>query len=329
MAKYQFAEQARKLLEENGVTVNDDGTTGFIKQPEQVVLDGSAGTTEPPQNVNKEAAESSSPDNKASEQASTATVDERDRLIEMQREELEALRAKQAQQTSEQPQKSAREEELERELAELRGQLETKTQAEQADEFRAMLEKQGFNSDELDDDVLLEVRRQLIAPVADKLNSIEQRIAKTEERFREPTAQEKLEQTKARVYGDIKKEIPDFDTIFNSKAFKDKLAEKDDRFPTATFGHALQEALENGRADFIIREVKAFMGGGKDPLAAIADVSGSNGEGANTTPATDTGGYTFSDEEATQMLRAYQMRDISRQEYSEYRSKLDAHRSGK
>lgn len=329
MAKYQFAEQARKLLEENGVTVNDDGTTGFIKQPEQVVLDGGAGTTEPPQNVNEEATASSSQDNQASEQASTTTVDERDRLIEMQREELEALRAKQAQQSSEQPQKSAREEELERELAELRGQLETKTQAEQADEFRAMLEKQGFNSDELDDDVLLEVRRQLIAPVADKLNSIEQRIAKTEERFREPTAQEKLEQTKARVYGDIKKEIPDFDTIFNSKAFKDKLAEKDDRFPTATFGHALQEALENGRADFIIREVKAFMGGGKDPLAAIADVSGSNGEGANTTPATDTGGYTFSDEEATQMLRAYQMRDISRQEYSEYRSKLDAHRSGK
>lgn len=329
MAKYQFAEQARKLLEENGVTVNDDGTTGFIKQTEQVVLDGGAGTTEPPQNVNKEAAESSSQDNQAGEQAATTTVDERDRLIEMQREELEALRAKQAQQTSEQPQKSAREEELERELAELRGQLETKTQAEQADEFRAMLEKQGFDSEQLDDDVLLEVRRQLVAPVAAKLNSIEQRIAKTEERFREPTAQEKLEQTKARVYGDIKKEIPDFDTIFNSKAFKDKLAEKDDRFPTATFGHALQEALENGRADFIIREVKAFMGGGKDPLAAIADVSGSNGEGANTTPATDTGGYTFSDEEATQMLRAYQMRDISRQEYSEYRSKLDAHRSGK
>lgn len=40
MAKYQFADQARKVLEENGVVVNDDGTTGFAKQPEQVVVGG-------------------------------------------------------------------------------------------------------------------------------------------------------------------------------------------------------------------------------------------------------------------------------------------------
>ncbi len=46
--------------------------------------------------------------------------------------------------------------------------------------------------------------------------------------------------------------IPDFDTIFNSKEFKDKLMSTDDR-SHYYYGHALQEALENGRSDFIIR----------------------------------------------------------------------------
>ncbi len=56
---------------------------------------------------------------------------------------------------------------------------------------------------------------------------------------------------------EVKKAIPDFDTIFNSKEFKDKLSPTDDRFPYG-YGHALQEALENGRSDFIIREVKTL-----------------------------------------------------------------------
>lgn len=328
MAKYQFAEQARKTLEENGVVINDDGTTGFAKQPEQFVVGNEAKPAEapaqevPPAQVEEPA--------KSNAEETPAEKDERDRLIEMQRQELEELRAKanQAPEPS-QPAKSERETELENELAALRAQLSEKETAQSADEFRAMLEAQGFDSENLDDDVLLEVRERLIAPTAKKLSAIEQRLAKAEEKFREPTPAERLEQTKQKVYGEIKKEIPDFDTIFNSKEFKEKLTASDDRFPTATYGHALQEALENGRSDFIIREIKSFMGGKKDPLSAIADVSGSNGAGkANETKAEESG-FTFTDEEARKMLRAFQMRDISRQEYSEYRSKLDAHRLGK
>lgn len=328
MAKYQFAEQVRKTLEENGVVINDDGTTGFAKQPEQFVVGDEAKPAEtpaqetPPTQVEEPA--------KQNAEETQAEKDERDRLIEMQRQELEELRAKANQAPVQtQPAKSERETELETELAALRAQLAEKETAQSADEFRAMLEAQGFDSENLDDDVLLEVRERLIAPTAKKLTALEQRLSKAEERFREPTPAERLEQTKQKVYGDIKKEIPDFDTIFNSKEFKEKLTASDDRFPTATYGHALQEALENGRSDFIIREIKSFMGGKKDPLSAIADVSGSNGAGKATEAKAEESGFTFTDEEARKMLRAFQMRDISRQEYSEYRSKLDAHRLGK
>lgn len=328
MAKYQFAEQARKTLEENGVVINDDGTTGFAKQPEQFVVGDEAKPAEapvqevPPVQVEEPA--------KPNAEETPAEKDERDRLIEMQRQELEELRAKANQAPAQtQSAKSERETELETELAALRAQLAEKETAQSADEFRAMLEAQGFDSDNLDDDVLLEVRERLIAPTAKKLTALEQRLSKAEERFREPTPAERLEQTKQKVYGEIKKEIPDFDTIFNSKEFKEKLTASDDRFPTATYGHALQEALENGRSDFIIREIKSFMGGKKDPLSAIADVSGSNGAGKATEAKAEESGFTFTDEEARKMLRAFQMRDISRQEYSEYRSKLDAHRLGK
>lgn len=328
MAKYQFAEQARKTLEENGVVINDDGTTGFAKQPEQFVVGDEAKQAEtpaqetPPTQVEEPA--------KLNAEETPAEKDERDRLIEMQRQELEELRSKANQaQAQTQPAKSERETELETELAALRAQLAEKETAQSADEFRAMLEAQGFDSENLDDDVLLEVRERLIAPTAKKLTALEQRLSKAEERFREPTPAERLEQTKQKVYGDIKKEIPDFDTIFNSKEFKEKLAASDDRFPTATYGHALQEALENGRSDFIVREIKSFMGGKKDPLSVIADVSGSNGAGKATEAKAEESGFTFTDEEARKMLRAFQMRDISRQEYSEYRSKLDAHRLGK
>lgn len=328
MAKYQFAEQARKTLEENGVVINDDGTTGFAKQPEQFVVGDEAKPSEttaqevPPTQVEEPA--------KQNAEKTPVEKDERDRLIEMQRQELEELRSKANQAPAQtQPAKSERETELETELVALRAQLAEKETAQSTDEFRAMLEAQGFDSENLDDDVLLEVRERLIAPTAKKLTALEQRLSKAEERFREPTPAERLEQTKQKVYGDIKKEIPDFDTIFNSKEFKEKLTASDDRFPTATYGHALQEALENGRSDFIIREIKSFMGGKKDPLSAIADVSGSNGAGKANEAKAEESGFTFTDEEARKMLRAFQMRDISRQEYSEYRSKLDAHRLGK
>lgn len=335
MAKYQFADQARKVLEENGVVVNDDGTTGFAKQTEQVVVGGEPQQTEAPAqttNVVQEASQEQQTQTESpeAEPATQAEKDERDRLIEMQRRELEELRAKANQAPAQtQPAKSERETELENELAALRAQLSEKEVAQSADEFRAMLEAQGFDSEHLDDDVLLEVRRQLIAPTAKKLSAIEQRLAKAEEKFRDPTPAELLEQTKRNVVQEVKKAIPDFDTIFNSKEFKDKLMSTDDRFPTATYGHALQEALENGRSDFIIREVKNFMGGKTDPLASIADVSGSNGAGKASEAKAEESGFTFTDEEARKMLRAFQMRDISRQEYSEYRSKLDAHRLGK
>lgn len=333
MAKYQFADQARRVLEENGVVVNDDGTTGFAKQTEQVVVGGEPQQTEAPAqatNVVQEAPQEQPTQTEAPAQATQAEKDERDRLIEMQRQELEELRAKANQAPAQtQPAKSERETELENELAALRAQLSEKEVAQSADEFRAMLEAQGFDSEHLDDDVLLEVRRQLIAPTAKKLSAIEQRLAKAEEKFRDPTPAELLEQTKRNAVQEVKKAIPDFDTIFNSKEFKEKLMSTDDRFPTATYGHALQEALENGRSDFIIREVKNFMGGKTDPLASIADVSGSNGAGKASEAKAEESGFTFTDEEARKMLRAFQMRDISRQEYSEYRSKLDAHRLGK
>lgn len=330
MAKYQFADQARKVLEENGVVVNDDGTTGFAKQQEQVVVGGEAQL--PAQKSSQKQPAQTEAQAEADEQAQATQVekDERDRLIEMQRQELEELRAKASKATAPtQSVKSERETELENELAALRAQLSEKEVAQSADEFRAMLEAQGFDSENLDDDVLLEVRRQLIAPTAKKLSALEQRLAKAEEKFRDPTPAELLEQTKRKAVQEVKKAIPDFDTIFNSKEFKDKLMSTDDRFPTATYGHALQEALENGRSDFIIREVKNFMGGKTDPLASIADVSGSNGAGKATEAKAEESGFTYTDEEARKMLRAFQMRDISRQEYSEYRSKLDAHRLGK
>lgn len=332
MAKYQFADQARRVLEENGVVVNDDGTTGFAKQPEQVVVGGEPQQEAPVQttNVVQEAPPEQPTQTEAPAQATQVEKDERDRLIEMQRQELEELRAKANQVPAQtQPAKSERETELENELAALRAQLSEKEVAQSADEFRAMLEAQGFDSENLDDDVLLEVRRQLIAPTAKKLSAIEQRLAKAEEKFRDPTPAELLEQTKRNAVQEVKKAIPDFDTIFNSKEFKDKLMSTDDRFPTATYGHALQEALENGRSDFIIREVKNFMGGKTDPLASIADVSGSNGAGKASEAKAEESGFTYTDEEARKMLRAFQMRDISRQEYSEYRSKLDAYRLGK
>lgn len=324
MAKYPFAEQARKQLEENGVTIGEDGISGFVQQPTQVVTGQQDPVVEKPVETKPE----EQPEPQAKQESQAPSADERDKLIEMQRRELEELRAKQSQQV-EAPAKSTREVELENELSALRAQLAEKEVAASADEFRAMLEAQGFDSENLDDDVLLEVRDKLLAPTAKKISALEQRLMKAEERFREPTPEETLAQTKRRVIDEVKKQIPDFDTIFNSKEFKDKLSAGDDRFPTATYGHALQEALENGRSDFIVREIKSFMGGKENPLSSIADVSGTNGAGNTNAAQAEESGFSYTDEEARQMLRAYQLREISRQEYSEYRSKLDAHRLGK
>lgn len=313
MAQHPFAAQARQAMEESGIVFNADGSTS-MKSPQ------GATETEQPQTPPT-----------AVEQTETTTADERDKLLAMQREELEQLRAEKASwQANAQTQvaKSEREESLERELEDLRSQIKNQTQQEQADAFRTMLEQQGFDSENLDDDVLLEIRDRFVKPMANKVEALEKRLSQQESKFREPTEAERLENVKRTTQQGIVAEIPDFMTVYNSKAFQDKLASKDPRFPTQTYGHALQLAYESGDKDFIVREVKAFMSGEAPNLTEVADVGATNGVGNKAVDTNDTGAkYTFTDEEAVQMLRKRQMGDISRAEYSEYRAKLDASRS--
>ena len=313
MAQHPFAAQARQAMEESGIVFNADGSTS-MKSPQ------GATETEQPQTPPT-----------AVEQTETTTADERDKLLAMQREELEQLRAEKASwQANAQTQvaKSEREESLERELEDLRSQIKNQTQQEQADAFRTMLEQQGFDSENLDDDVLLEIRDRFVKPMANKVEALEKRLSQQESKVREPTEAERLENVKRTTQQGIVAEIPDFMTVYNSKAFQDKLASKDPRFPTQTYGHALQLAYESGDKDFIVREVKAFMSGEAPNLTEVADVGATNGVGNKAVDTNDAGAkYTFTDEEAVQMLRKRQMGDISRAEYSEYRAKLDASRS--
>lgn len=308
MAQHPFAAQARAVMEENGIVFNADGSTAKRD-------------TQPANSTPAEPAQPTPP----TEPQQSTSQDERDRLIEMQRAEIERLKGSQAQY---QPQPSAREQELERELADLRGKLHTQTQSEQNDEFRELLERQGFDSENLDDDVIVELRDTLFRPVANKIASLEERLGKAESHYREPTAEERIAEVKASTSAKIYGEIPDFGTIFNSPAFQERLGKKDSRFPfKQTYGHALQEAYENGNADFIVSEVKAFMSGTTPDLSAIADVGATNGVGTGQVATNNEPGYSYSQEEAEQMLRKRQRGDLSRQEYSEYRAKLEANRS--
>lgn len=308
MAQHPFAAQARAVMEENGIVFNADGSTA--KRDTQPA---NPPPTEPAQTT------------PLTEPQQSTSQDERDRLIEMQRAEIERLKGSQAQY---QPQPSAREQELERELADLRGKLHTQTQSEQNDEFRELLERQGFDSENLDDDVIVELRDTLFRPVANKIAALEERLGKAESHYREPTAEERIAEVKASTSAKIYGEIPDFGTIFNSPAFQERLGKKDSRFPfKQTYGHALQEAYENGNADFIVSEVKAFMSGTTPDLSAIADVGATNGVGTGQVATSDEPGYSYSLEEAEQMLRKRQRGDLSKQEYSEYRAKLEANRS--
>lgn len=317
MAQHPFAAQARQAMEESGIVFNADGSTS---------MKASQGATETEQPQTPPTAVEQTDTN-----TQTTTADERDKLLAMQREELEQLRAEKASwQANAQTQvaKSEREESLERELEDLRSQIKNQTQQEQADAFRTMLEQQGFDSESLDDDVLLEIRDRFVKPMANKVEALEKRLSQQESKFREPTEAERLETVKRDTQKGIVAEIPDFMTVYNSKAFQDKLASKDHRFPTQTYGHALQLAYESGDKDFIVREVKAFMSGEAPNLNDVADVGATNGVGNKAVDTNDTGAkYTFTDEEAVQMLRKRQMGDISRAEYSEYRAKLDASRS--
>ncbi len=61
--------------------------------------------------------------------------------------------------------------------------------------------------------------------------------------------------------------------------------------------------------------------GKTDPFSAIAD-GGSNGAGRATEAKAEEAGFTYTDEEARKMLRAFQMRDISDRSIVKYRSKL-------
>lgn len=317
MAKYQFADQARKLLEEQGIVINDDGSTGFAQGNPQSNPQFIA-TGEPEQTQETE------------EQTTPPAENYQGAISQLEREELEQLRAEKEkwgqQQTA--PAKSDREIELEEQLADLRSQLASQTEAQQADEIRELLEREGFDSENLDDDVLIELRDRFVKPLVGKLDAVEQRLKKFDEKLREPTPEERLQTTKETTINKVVEAIPDFHTVFKSAAFQKRLAEKDDRFPTPTYGHTLQVALENGDHAFITREVKAFLGGIPQTLGGIADVGGTNGVGT-TVAAKSSDGFTYSDEEATQMFRKRQQRLITKQEYSEYRAKLDAHRSGK
>lgn len=317
MAQHPFAAQARQTLEASGIVFNADGSTS---------MKASHGATETEQPQTPPAAVEQTETN-----AQTTTADERDKLLAMQREELERLRAEKetwSKQTQTQSAKSEREEALERELADLRSQIKDQTQQEQVDAFRTMLEQQGFDSENLDDDVLLEIRDRFVKPMANKVEALEQRLSQQESKFREPTEAERLENVKRTTQQGIVAEIPDFMTIYNSQAFQDKLASKDPRFPTQTYGHALQLAYESGDKDFIVREVKAFMNGEAPNLNDVADVGATNGVGNKAVDPKDTGAkYTFTDDEAVEMLRKRQRGDLSRAEYSEYRAKLDASRS--
>ena len=314
MAQHPFAAQARQAMEESGIVFNADGSTSM--KSETSATETEQQTQTPPANV---------------EQTQTTTVDERDKLLAMQREELDRLRAEKetwSKQTQTQPAKSEREEALERELADLRSQIKNQTQQEQVDAFRTMLEQQGFDSENLDDDVLLEIRDRFVKPMANKVEALEQRLSQQESKFREPTEAERLENVKRTTQQGIVAQIPDFMTIYNSQAFQDKLAGKDPRFPTQTYGHALQLAYESGDKDFIVREVKAFLNGEAPNLNDVADVGATNGVGNKAVDLKDTGAkYTFTDDEAVEMLRKRQRGDLSRAEYSEYRAKLDASRS--
>lgn len=322
MAKYPFAEVVRKNMEEAGIVVLPDGSTS-LKQPEN------EGSETPPQDNTH--IEPTSEDRKEGDVA--PPVDEKDKILSLQREEIADLKAKLAQSNTQQsseapPHKSAREAELEKEIEDLKAKISTQTITEQADEVRDLLEKQGFDSEVLDDEALLDIRDRFIKPMVNKLDHLENTIKKYENKLRDPTPEEKLASIKQDTNKKIVGEIPDFNTIFNSKDFQKRLAEKDNRFPTKTYGEALQIAYENGNADFIVQEVKNFLSGGTaQDITSIADVSASKGGGGNGKQERSKSKYTFTYEEAMEMLRKRQRGDLTKQEYSEYRQRLDQHHS--
>lgn len=332
MAKYPFAEQAKATLEEAGIVFNPDGTTSVAEktaQEEQV--------TQPEPTLPADSSNEQTPPTESSNEQKQPPVDEKDNLISIQREafaqreeEINQLRNQLQNTSSNTVTKSARETELEKQLADLQSKLKDQTLGEQADQFRELLEKQGFDSENLDDDALLEIRDMFFKPMAAKVQALEEKLATYDDKFREPTAEEKVEQVKRETFSKIIEEVPDFNTIFKSKAFQEKLAKKDERYPTATYGGTLQIAYETGDHNFIIKEVKAFLNGGANQnISDVADVGASKGVGAGTQQADGSAEFTYTNDEALEMLRKRQMGDLTATQYSEYRAKFEEHKSRK
>lgn len=334
MAKFQFADEVQKNLEQQGAVFDENG---FIigKADETVVVPPQSDeekTAEPEQKaeVKQEQTTTGSDNSQQKEQAQEEKPkqqgeSEQEKILRLQREEIADLKAKLASGGSQAPQQSTgptqREKELEQQIAE----LTAKTKQDQVDEVRDLLEKQGFDSEILDDDMVLELRDTLVKPIANKLGALEQQIAKMNDRFREPTHAEKIAKNKEMAIIEIQKAIPDFETIFNSREFRQRLSENDARFPTGTYGETLQIAYEQGNHKFIVQEIKNFLGGGSTPsVEQIADVGAGKGV-ANKAPEESVPKYTFTPEEARKMLDESRMGNISRQEYSEYIAKQREH----
>lgn len=141
MAKYPFAEIVRKNMEESGIIILPDGST-TLKQP-----------ADADKELNKQANNNTEPtgDTEHKNSDDNPPVDEKDKILSLQREEIADLKAKLAQSNTQQsfetpPHKSARETELEKEIEDLKSKISTQTIAEQADEVRSLLEQQGFKS---------------------------------------------------------------------------------------------------------------------------------------------------------------------------------------
>ena len=331
MAKHPFADQARAQLEANGIVFNADGSTSKREDvnkttpPEAVVATPANRTTI----VVGETTQSSTSEFETPPQdppKDPATGEDQNKLLELYRKRNEELEAKLAGgAASNEP--TARERELEQELNALRSQISSQTEKQQADAVRDLLERKGFDSENVDDDLLLEIRDTFVRPLAEKMSSLEQRLDQTEQRTREPTAEEKRLAKKNETQAKIFEAIPDFGVIFKSSEFQKKLAEPDSRYPfKLSYGHALQDALENGNAEFIVNEVKAFISGKAPTIDNIADVGATNGV-AKTAPIEQKDGFKYTPEEAIEMFRKRQRRELTAQQYSAYRAKLDAHRS--
>lgn len=342
MAKYPFAEEARRTLEENGIGFNTDGST-FIKrkeEPKEAPKETQNAQLTPQNPINNSVSEPPQPNathQQVQEQEREKTQVAQDanaKLLEMQRAEIERLRKQVDQYNSERTrqQEPVQDPALLKEIEDLKAKVTEYEKASQKKQFDEYFKKEEFGLENVDDIVAKELRDSLISPVVTELNgeikALQERLAKVQDKFREPTPEEKIEANKRKSQAELVEKFPDFFAIVNSQEFSEKLSKQDPRFPDATYGHALQRAYEAGNTDFIVREINAFLGNDKPQgLSSIADVSATNGVGVQNDVPQGGSGFTYTDEETVEMLRKRQMGDITRQEYSDYLAKRDEYRS--